>query len=117
MLAFYNRFPCGGGKEGSVKNTKVTLDGADVDGNIYGGGSDGGTVTETATVELLSGNVTGTIYAGGADATSTVQGDTILRVGNETKNYKGSVGDISGFKELYIQEGSSLTLNTGNAFI
>lgn len=106
----------GGGKEGSVKNTKVTLDGADVDGNIYGGGSDGGTVTETATVELLSGNVTGTVYAGGADATSTVQGDTILRVGNETKNYKGSVGDISGFKELYIQEGSSLTLNTGNAF-
>ena len=107
-----------GAGDGDTVNgsTYIEIDGGTIEGNVYGGGKNGSTVEKDSTVKLLSGDVKGTVYAGGKDESSTVKGNKTLLVGSKEKAYTGTVGNITGFDEIIVAEGSSLSLEEGNAF-
>ncbi len=107
----------GAGDGDTVKgSTYIEINGGNVDGDVYGGGKNGSTVEKNTTIALLDGNVKGTIKAGGKDEASEVKGNKTLIVGTDEKAYTGTVGNIEGFDEIIVKEGSSLHLEQGNAF-
>ena len=90
--------------DGSVT---VNVDGGTID-KLYAVGSS--TVTEDVTVNLRGGKVTGDILVG----SGSIGGTTILNIGSEEKAYIGSVGSISGFDQINVAKGSSVTTTSGN---
>ena len=98
------------------ENVSVVISGnAKVEKDVYAVGN-GAKVGQQATVSLQDNAVVeGTVYAYGTNAEAG-QG-AILLVGTEDKAYTGSVGNFSGFENVVVTKGSSMTTTSATANI
>lgn len=132
-----------GGGAGYIKgDTKVTIEGGTVDGNVYAGGdrdlikgnalvvlkggeikggkvygsgTSGSTIEGTSIVQILSGDWQDTEILAKAEG-ATVTGGTQLFIGSEEQAYTYQLGSIAGFDRVTVAKGSALNLQSGNLF-
>lgn len=97
------------------EDVAVTIDGATINGDVYGGsalGSVNDASTETTTVTLTSGTINGDLYGGGlGDATNAagVAGKTVVAINGGTVNNVFGCNNANGAPAA----GASVTVNGG----
>ncbi len=86
-----------------------------VEGNVYAAGNEGNVEGNTVVSLQDNAEVKGTVSGGGINGATVGKTSTLL-VGTADKAYTGSVGDVVGFNQIIVTEGSSLTVTEGNVF-